>query len=107
MPPLQPPIPQGRCQADPRCRRTVCFQVRLRRTSGQPPAGRTADTCAHHLGVTVQAFIRRADAHGFSDGYLQVSAVGRPVRPAADGEEPALSSFPFASISLPPRPRKR
>jgi hypothetical protein len=106
MPSLPSPITQDRCQADPHCRRTVCFQVQLRGISSEPLAERTADTCAHHLGVTVQALIRRAGAHGFNDGYLQVCAIGRPARTTAEGEEVLPSSFPFANISLTPRARK-
>ena len=107
MPSLPFPVAQSRCQADPHCLRTVCFQVQLLRTSSQPIVEKSADTCAHHLGVAVQALIRRADAHGFHDGYLQVCAIGQPDRTTAGGEELLPSSFPFANISLAPRPRKR
>lgn len=81
-----------RCDADPHCRRAVCFRIRLHTQSGEV-LGQSADVCADHLGGLVQELARAARAEGFSDGYLQVCAI-------TPGTVPSPVSLPFASIAL-------
>jgi hypothetical protein len=96
--PAPPPANDRRCNADPRCRRAPRFQVQLHQAPGQSQPDRTADTCADHLGDTVQALTQWASTTGFGSGLLQVSVVGPPT---GDGD-PHPPPFPFATIQLPP-----
>jgi len=96
-----PPSAHDRhCHADPDCRRRPRFQAQLHRANqvpGQSPAARTLDTCADHLGDTVQALARWARSTGFGSGFVQFSVVGT----GESEEDRRLPTFPFAVIHLP------
>jgi hypothetical protein len=96
-----PPSAHDRqCHATPGCHRTPRFQAQLHRAHqapGQSLATRTLDTCADHLGDTVQVLARWASTSGFGSGLVQFSVVGT----AASEEERHLPAFPFAVIHLP------
>jgi hypothetical protein len=95
-----PPTQDRRCHADPDCCRPPCFQAQLYRAHqdpGQSPVVKTHDTCADHLGDTVQALTRWARTTGFGSGILQVSAVCT----SANEEDEHLLAFPFATIPIP------
>jgi hypothetical protein len=94
-----------RCPADPRCRSTPCFRVRLHSAPDEAEVVKTANTCADHLGDTVQALSGWATASGFAAGQLQVWAIGPSPAPDAVGTVGAdspVTAFLFASIPLAP-----
>ena len=96
-------VPALRCQADPRCDRAPCFQVRLE-AAGRRPVRRQAELCAEHLG-TAAALAAWARERGLQ-GQVTVLAIdqraagpaGRTARP--DGGLP--SGFAFGVIPLSP-----
>ena len=95
-----PPTAQDRhCHSGPGCHRLPRFRAQLHpahRALGQPPAVKTVDTCADHLGDTVLDLVSWASTTRFGSGILEVSVVG-----ATPGEEERhLGAFPFASIPL-------
>jgi hypothetical protein len=99
-----PPSAHDRhCHADPDCPRTPRFQAQLHRAHqehqppGQSAAARTLDTCADHLGDTVQALASWASATGFGSALVQFSVVGT----LASEDDRRLPEFPFAVIYLP------
>jgi hypothetical protein len=97
--PALPPTQDRRCHADPDCCRPPRFRAQLRRpheTPGQSPAVKTADTCADHLGDTVQALAKWARVTGFGSGILEFSVVG-----TSSEEDRRMLAFPFATIPLP------
>jgi hypothetical protein len=63
---------------------------------------KTADTCADHLGATVQDLNRWAASAELSDGYIQVCVIdGRLDRAESLPEGTLLpTSWPFANIPL-------
>lgn len=88
------------CHAGPGCHRRPRFQAQLHRTyqtPSQSPAARILDTCADHLGDTVQALARWASTTGFGSGLVEFSVVGG----AESGESSELSAFLFAAIHIP------
>jgi hypothetical protein len=98
--PGPPPTQDRHCHAHPDCRCTPRFQAQLHRAHqppGQFPAAMTLDTCAEHLGDTVQALAHWASTTGFGSGVVQFSAVGT----LASEEERHLPAFPFAVINIP------
>lgn len=95
------PAQQRRCQAE-RCDRTPCFRVEVHDPPGTVVHGKTADTCADHLGATVQDLSHWAATADISDGYIQVCVIdGRPGCVDSLPEGALLpASWPFASIPL-------
>jgi hypothetical protein len=95
-----PPAQDRTCHADPDCRRPPRFQAQLHRADrapGQSVAVRTADTCADHLGDTVQALAKWASTTRLGNCVVQFSVVGT----SSSEEDRRLLAFPFATISLP------
>jgi hypothetical protein len=96
-------VPALRCQADPRCDRAPCFQVRLE-AAGRRRVHRSAGLCAEHLGTaaTLAAWAREQGL----DGQLTVLAIDQP----APGQEGNLArpgdrvhcGFAFGAIPLSP-----
>lgn len=90
------------CQSDPRCTRTPCFRVEVHGLPGTIIDDKAVDTCADHLGASVQSLASWAEVRELRDGYLQVcviDAASSAVQvPAQAARFPA--SFPFASIPL-------
>ena len=101
MPTPHVPAQQGRCQAE-RCDRTPCFRVEVHEPPGTVVEGKTADTCADHLGATVRNLNLSAASAGLSDGYIQVCVIdGQPARAESLPESALLPvSWPFANIPL-------
>lgn len=95
------PAQHSRCQAE-RCDRTPCFRVEVHDPPGTVVDGKTADTCADHLGASVQELSRWATSAELSDGYIQVCVIDG--RPGDSGSLPegtlVTASWPFASIPL-------
>lgn len=95
------PAQHSRCQAD-HCDRTPCFRVEVHDHPGTVIDGKTADTCADHLGATVQDLNHWAASAELSAGYIQVCVIdGRPVCAESLPESALLpTSWPFANIPL-------
>ena len=95
------PAQQGRCQAE-RCDRTPCFRVEVHDPPGTIVDGKTADTCADHLGATVQDLNHWAVTAELDAGRIQVCVIdGRPGCVESLPEGALLpASWPFASIPL-------
>jgi hypothetical protein len=96
------PTQHSRCQAE-RCYRTPCFRVEVHDPLGTVVDGKSADTCADHLGATVQDLNRWAATASLIDGYIQVGVIDSRPDLAESLLEGALlpASWPFASIPLP------
>jgi len=95
------PVRHSRCQAE-RCDRTPCFRVEVHDPPGTIVDGKTADTCADHLGATVRDLNRWAATASLANGYIQVCVIdGRPSYMESLPEGALLpASWPFASIPL-------
>jgi hypothetical protein len=96
-------VPALRCQADPRCDRAPCFQVRLE-AAARRPVHRSAELCAEHLG-TAAALAAWAREQGL-DGQLTVLAIDQPApspagRRACAGDR-VHRGFAFGAIPLNP-----
>jgi hypothetical protein len=96
-------VPARRCQADPRCDRAPCFQVRLE-TAGRRPVRRQAALCAEHLG-TAAALAAWAREQGL-EGQVTVLAIDQP-SPGQDGHRARPADwmhrgFAFGTIPLSP-----
>jgi hypothetical protein len=96
------PTQHSRCQAE-RCYRTPCFRVEVHDPLGTVVDGKSAHTCADHLGATVQDLNRWAATASLIDGYIQVGVIDSRPDLAESLLEGALlpASWPFASIPLP------
>lgn len=97
--PAPPPRQDRHCHADPDCPRTPRFQAQLLRANQSPdqcPPAKTLDTCADHLGDTVQVLARWASTMGFGSGLVQFSVVGT----LESEEDRRLPTFPFAVVHL-------
>jgi len=95
------PAQHSRCQAE-RCYRRPCFRVEVHDPLGTVVGDKTADTCADHLGATVQDLNRWGATASLVDGYIQVCVIdSRPdfAEPLMDGAL-LTASWPFASIPL-------
>lgn len=96
-------VPALRCQADPRCDRAPCFQVRLE-AAGRRPVRRQAELCAEHLGTAaaLAAWARERGLHG------QVTVLAIDQRAAGPADRTARrddwvpSGFAFGVIPLNP-----
>lgn len=90
------------CHSDPRCTRKPCFRVEVHDPPGTIIDDKAVDTCADHLGATVQSLASWAAVRELRDGYLQVCVIDAASSaaqvPAQGARFPA--SFPFASIPL-------
>jgi hypothetical protein len=103
MPTPLAPTQHSRCQAD-HCDRTPCFRVEVHDPPGTVFDGKTADTCADHLGATVRDFSRWAATAELSNGYIQVCVIDSRPNCLDSLPEGALlpASWPFANIPLIP-----
>ncbi|MCL2584485.1 MAG: hypothetical protein FWE35_18730 [Streptosporangiales bacterium] len=92
---------QSHCASE-YCNRTPCFRVEVHDPPGTVIDGKTADTCADHLGATVRDLNVWASAAKLSGGNIQVCVID--ARPGCTDSLPqgALlpASWPFASIPL-------
>lgn len=92
---------QSRCATE-YCDRTPCFRVEVHDPPGTVIEGKTADTCADHLGATVRDLNVWASAAKLSGGNIQVCVID--ARPGCTDSLPqgALlpASWAFASIPL-------
>jgi hypothetical protein len=95
---FSPPV-AARCHAA-RCARPTCFRIELHEAPYATTVIRAADTCADHLGDTVQSLTRWAAALDMSDGHLSVSAVDAPPCEPAFRTGTLMPSFRFASIPV-------
>jgi hypothetical protein len=90
-----------RCQADPRCDRAPCFQVRLE-AAGRRPVRRSAELCAEHLGAAaaLAAWARERGLHG----QVTVLAIdpARPRTGAAPPDGRVHCGFAFGTIPVSP-----
>jgi hypothetical protein len=96
-------VPALHCQADPRCDRAPCFQVRLD-AAGCRPVHRQAELCAEHLG-TAAALAAWAREEGL-EGQVTVLAIDQPA-PGQAGrlarpDDRVHCGFAFGSIPLNP-----
>lgn len=82
--------PEGHCGAEPRCERAPCFRVEVHVAPDRAAIAKATDTCADHLGDTVQALAQWASARELTDGYLQAFAID------------SANALPFATIPLGP-----
>lgn len=91
-----------RCQADPRCPSTPCFRVEIHDPPGTVIDGKTTDTCATHVGDTVQDFSRWATDRELTDGRIQVCVIDGSLAGMLPGQgtDSLPASFLFASIPL-------
>ena len=91
------------CQADPRCVRAPCFQVRLE-ASGPRAVRRQAELCAEHLGTAaaLAAWARERGLHG----HVTVLAVDQRAPGqagcAARPDDWAHRGFAFGTIPVNP-----
>lgn len=86
------------CDADPRCARAACFQVKLE--ASQPEqAYRQALACAHHVADVIEALHGWAHEQGLAGGQLTILAI----EPSAGGRPPG---FAFSRIPLDPVPQR-
>ena len=96
-------VPALRCQADPRCDRAPCFQVRLE-AAGRRPVRRQAELCAEHLG-TAAALAAWARERGLQ-GQVTVLAIDQraagPADRTARRDDWVPSGFAFGVIPLNP-----
>jgi hypothetical protein len=96
-------VPARRCQADPRCDRAPCFQVRLEAAGGRP-VHRQAELCAEHLG-TAAALAAWARERGLQ-GQVTVLAIDQRGPGQADSAAPpddrVHCGFAFGAIPLNP-----
>jgi hypothetical protein len=96
-------VPARHCQADPRCDRAPCFQVRLD-AAGRRPVRRQAELCAEHLG-TAAALAAWAREQGL-EGQVTVLVIDQPALGQADNlarqGEPVHGGFAFGAIPLNP-----
>jgi hypothetical protein len=93
--------PAPRCQADPRCDRAPCFQVRLEADGGRP-VRRQAELCAEHLGAAA-ALAAWARERGLR-GQVTVLAI-EPARSRSGAAPPdgrVHCGFAFGTIPLHP-----
>ena len=92
------------CDADPRCARAACFQVKLE--ASQPEqAYRQALACAHHVADVIEALHGWAHEQGLAVGQLTVLAIepaaGRfQARGVGGPKTAALREFAFTTIPL-------
>ncbi|HMH91501.1 MAG TPA: hypothetical protein VK586_10510 [Streptosporangiaceae bacterium] len=96
-------VPALRCQADPRCDRAPCFQVRLEAAGGRP-VHRQAELCAEHLG-TAAALAAWARERGLQ-GQVTVLAIDQrapgQAGSAARPDDRVHCGFAFGAIPLNP-----
>ncbi len=96
---IQPddPVAAGRCDADPHCLHTPCFQVRL-----EASQSRQSHACAYHVADVIQALRAWAGERTLVDGQLIIMAI----EPAAGGRQPGgpdqtdQRGFAFSTIPL-------
>jgi hypothetical protein len=100
-------VPALRCQADPRCDRAPCFQVRVEAAGRRPVRGlvrRQAELCAEHLG-TAAALAAWAREQGL-EGQVTVLAIDQPAPGQADNlarpDDRVHCGFAFGAIPLNP-----
>ena len=95
---IQPddPVAAGRCDADPHCLHTPCFQVRL-----EASQSRQSNACAYHVADVIQALRAWAGERTLVDGQLTILAI----EPAAAGVSLAVRTkrISAASPSAPSR----
>lgn len=96
-------VPDLRCQADRRCDRVPCFQVRIEAV-GRHPVRRHAELCAEHLGAAA-ALAAWAREQGL-EGTVTVLAIDQPAPgPAGHLSGPGdgvRRGFAFGTIALNP-----
>lgn len=94
-------VPVLRCQADPRCDRAPCFQVRLE-TVGHAAVQRHAELCAEHLGTAAE-LAAWAREQGL-EGQVTVLAIDQPAPGQAGNlarpDDRVHCGFAFGAISL-------
>lgn len=96
-------VPALRCQADRRCDRAPCFQVRLE-AAGRRPVRRQAELCAEHLGAAA-ALAAWAREQGL-EGQVTVLAIDQPAPGQANHlarpDDRVHCGFAFGIIPLNP-----